>query len=682
MAARTPNVCSRCSKLKLDTTPQARQTHVLGRPSTWNSSCSVCAYLAVLAGIEQVPQYGDPLDHEPIYHIVPFNTSTVFEDPPTVRLRSPAHPVSFAVVEADNVGDADGQQLFNCVRSRGWASPVPSTKSVTTFSARLLDSRMDSGFVKAQLKSCKDNHPACRSNFQRPMKTIKLIDCTAHRIFERERNESYLTLSYVNRSVNFDVTRHIKGQMLVAPPALYSDAMNLTTKLGYEYLWIDNYCIPQPPPGRQFDKGSPEKAKRKEQVQQMDQIYTRSDLTIIAPDFLDSLPRVSQGGSSSKVFQVGGLPFVVCPPTPRYEIENSECSERGWCYQEATLAVRRVVVLKDQVYWKCKTTHALESLHGTIDPFTLVTQQQSTGNGPAEFHRWNEFEVFANLAERRPDSLNHVYNHIAEYTKRRFTQYDDILEATAGLRNQFKMLYPELLTISGIPVLPRSNRETSGCLDRFVTALCWKTAFHCDRRPGFPSWSWTGYYRPGFIQGKPLEHALGAVNPYLDAGERNLIARPNVKISLDILELQRSQVAVNEALPKTLQRSGLELTSEPSQLTIEAQMIAIQFQQWLHDLPGDTQSPYGHPAVKSTKLSKTAKVRMFPPGWPGLRNGSAFALIVLGKGQSLNGRQKTVTLMVEQNQRRGWQRVGVVDLYDQAETTFMKESEWKQIILF
>ncbi|CAK1360685.1 hypothetical protein CB0940_06685 [Cercospora beticola] len=640
MAARTPMICSRCAKLRFDTTPQARQTHVLGRPSTWNRGCSVCTYLAVLAGIEEVPQYIDPLDDEPLYHIVPFNTSTIFEDPPTVRLRDPAQPVSFAVVEADNVGDADGQQLFNCVRGRGWASPVPSAKSVTAFSARLLDSRMDFGFVKAQLKSCKDNHPACRSNFQRPMKTIKLIDCTTHRIFERERDEPYLTLSYVNRSVNFDVTRHIKAQTLVAPPTLYSDAMSLTTKLGYKYLWIDNYCIPQPPPGQQFSKGSPEKAKRKEQVQQMDQIYTRSDLTIIAPDFLDGLPRASQVGSSSKVFQVGGLPFVLCPTSPRYEIENSECSERGWCYQEATLAVRRVVALKDQVYFKCKTAHALESLHGTIDPLTLVTQPQSRGNGTAEFHRWNEFEVFANLAQKRPDSLNHVYNHIAEYTKRRFTQYDDILEAIAGLRNQFKMLYPELLTVSGIPILPRSNKEVSSSLDRFVTALCWKTAFDCDRRPGFPSWSWTGHYRPGFIAGKPLEHALGAVNPYLDTGERSLVASPNVEILLNDPELQASQVVVNEAFPKTLQKSGLELTSEPSQLIIEAQVIEIQFERWLRDLPGDTQSPYGHAAVKGTKFSKTAK-----------------------------------------NQRREWQRVGVVDLYDQAETILMKEAERKQIIL-
>ncbi len=80
-------------------------------------------------------------------------------------------------------------------------------------------------------------------------------------------------------------------------------------------------------------------------------------------------------------------------------------------------------------------------------------------------------------------------------------------------------------------------------------------------------------------------------------------------------------------------------------------------------------------------MSKTAKVRLFPPGWPTLRGGSAFALLVLGKGRALSGHQKTVTLVVEQNRQEEWQRVGIIDLDDQAAELLMREAQQKQSIV-
>jgi hypothetical protein len=69
-------------------------------------------------------------------------------------------------------------------------------------------------------------------------------------------------------------------------PRTIRDAMTITDGLGFQYLWVDKYCIDQSLPPHGFD----------EQVAAMDLIYSGAAITIIAAAGNDSnygLPGVS-----------------------------------------------------------------------------------------------------------------------------------------------------------------------------------------------------------------------------------------------------------------------------------------------------------------------------------------------------------------------------------------------------
>jgi hypothetical protein len=68
-------------------------------------------------------------------------------------------------------------------------------------------------------------------------------------------------------------------------PATIQDAIEVTLSLGYQYLWVDKYCINQSNP-----------RKLQDQVSMMDKIYATAALTIVATAGTDSsyaLPGVS-----------------------------------------------------------------------------------------------------------------------------------------------------------------------------------------------------------------------------------------------------------------------------------------------------------------------------------------------------------------------------------------------------
>lgn len=649
------SICDRCEGIGLsrEQFPRSDGTITLGKISKWTQSCPLCLTWLRLAGIEAFPEENEDegefdFEEEATYHIVPFNTSTLFEDPPTVALNSWDEPLSYSVAEEENIRNADGQQLFNCVRGRGWVSPLSLSVEEKDFSPRVLAPKVDVVLMKKLMSQCVNGHPACNSGSRRDMKPIRLVNCTTHEVILRTSEEPYLSLSYVNSAVQEDTTRHQKGTPLSLPlPRLYQDSIQLTRQLGYNYIWIDNYCIPQE------DSRSPltedERVERKIQIRQMDQIYTRSDLTIIAAHGLPILPGISPREPSTTV-EIQGETYVISSPTPAYEIENSDSNERSWCYQEATLATRRLVLLNRQAYFKCKTAHAVESLHGEIRPWN------NEHGGKYDLHRWNEFEIFANISAQKADPLDHIYNHLAEYTKRRLTRDKDILLAVAGVMAQLKATYPDLITVSGVPVVSRRLGEKTRFIDRFVTGLCWKTAFDCERRPNFPSWSWAVWYLPGMVEGRPdTFQAKGGTLPYLDPGEESLSAMKGLEVSL--CETGSAEVIlVDEALPRRLRDLDAELTFVPDALIVEAMVLDVRFERWLYDLPGDTQSPKGHASFATTASKATFRARLFPPD-DRFRAGEDWTLVTLGTGHS-----KGVMLIVKRVSEGMWERIGVVDL--------------------
>jgi len=89
------------------------------------------------------------------------------------------------------------------------------------------------------------------------------------------------------------------------------DAIEITEKLGFKYLWVNRYCINQ--------HNSEEKHS---QIRNMDSIYNTAELTIIAA--VGDNPSFGLPGASSQrpripqiEISLGGIKYASVPPDPK-----------------------------------------------------------------------------------------------------------------------------------------------------------------------------------------------------------------------------------------------------------------------------------------------------------------------------------------------------------------------------
>lgn len=111
-----------------------------------------------------------------------------------------------------------------------------------------------------------------------------------------------------------------------------------------------------------------------------------------------------------------------------------------------------------------------------------------------------------------------IYSRINEYSKRSLTHQTDILKGILGIFRTFERGKNSMRHLYGIP-FPRiaksspneSTLETGSkrTMPIFSESLRWTLAAPAERREGFPSWSWTGWF--GEIRW-PAEYA-GTTSP-------------------------------------------------------------------------------------------------------------------------------------------------------------------------
>jgi hypothetical protein len=95
-------------------------------------------------------------------------------------------------------------------------------------------------------------------------------------------------------------------------------------------------------------------------------------------------------------------------------------------------------------------------------------------------------------------SPRNISRCIYSYTDRSLTNPDDILQAILGIMAYFERVH-NIRHIWGMPFTSHvpvpSAKSPLNCLS-FEESLSWKAygrAYHINRRPNFPSWSWTGW---------------------------------------------------------------------------------------------------------------------------------------------------------------------------------------------
>ncbi|XTI88170.1 hypothetical protein V2W45_1520575 [Cenococcum geophilum] len=96
----------------------------------------------------------------------------------------------------------------------------------------------DFGLIKAWLEFCRRNHTRlCGLQKPAPLPGLQVTDCETRRIAYAAENLEYLALSYVWGSMLSGEPNNI--------PQVINDAIEMTRKLQYRYLWVDRCCSTQ-----------------------------------------------------------------------------------------------------------------------------------------------------------------------------------------------------------------------------------------------------------------------------------------------------------------------------------------------------------------------------------------------------------------------------------------------------
>lgn len=311
------------------------------------------------------------------------------------------------------------------------------------------------------IDDCVDKHECCRrAASQSPRLPTRLVDCTdlAHpRLVSAPDGEhgQYLALSYVwgkgsekthyrTTTSNLPTYEHkIDPRVL---PLTIRDAIYVTHKLGFRWLWVDSLCIIQ-------DSDS----DKTHEIGRMHHVYRYAHVTIMA----GSAEGVGSGflQERSPPDDVA-LPFI-CPPYPpnsterqydhsapqklqvgqvylanywtrEYKDELGCMATRAWCMQEYLLSPRALIFTPRTILFRCLTTKAgtvgVSNLHYSIwgeprIPTSLFLPPTAPAPEPDSKEWWEMCRAWVYVIE--------------DYTRRTASDPSDKLVACAAVAEQF-----------------------------------------------------------------------------------------------------------------------------------------------------------------------------------------------------------------------------------------------------
>ncbi|KAN0108704.1 HET domain containing protein [Hyaloscypha variabilis] len=466
------NLCRRCREIDLDTLlSRPHKTHVgqaakkLSPASTWKiSSCVLCSL------------FQSTFDYKfwrtQVGRKVPLRTysSNKMED----------KVWSSITTNLMKIGDSE---RYLVSQPEGTKGPV-----------QIIRSEIDSfECVKDWISLCSRNHKMCNLETRTPVPGQKLIDCETRAIIPRE-GQPYVALSYVwgrPSDTSENLSSEDPSKLPANLPHTIWDAMTVTKRLGYQYLWVDRYCINQR-----------NKQEQADQVGKMDLIYQNAELTIIAAIGEDPNYGLPGVGYRKRKLQklttcakVGEHFLISIQASPKTAIDEFKWGTRAWTYQEGLLSRRRLVFLKEQMVFECYGMYCYESLH-----LPLETMHRKDMHGfKSVFCSEKRVGMFPKGVGT---TVIDIVRRIEEYSERTLTHPSDILKGMLGIFHAFETSRLRLYHYGGIPLLPAKLGRSADNTERwtrtmgFLKGLFWESEISSDRRHGFPSWSWTGWHGP------------------------------------------------------------------------------------------------------------------------------------------------------------------------------------------
>jgi hypothetical protein len=368
---------------------------------------------------------------------------------------------------------------------------LDSSTDPQIFSPKPISPSFDPNLVLSWLNYCTRHHRLLCHPELLPVNGVKVIDCTTLQIEDYVANTPYVSLSYVwgtSKDVGGPIEtiggRKTLPQLL---PPVIRDSIQVTKALGYQYLWIDKFCIDQDAAELKHD-----------QIQQMDAIYRNSQLTIISAAGQDEsygLPGVGARDRPQQFLaQLDGATIIRDSMDPHQVISKSHWSTRGWTFQEALLSRRRLVFTDDQVYFQCNTMNCFESNHCPLDEIHVKNKSKTLEAIRAGIFGQGKYRFYGKLVrdkESLNESLRRYLANVENYTSRNLRFDEDSLNAFQGIIKQFSQERYAFNHVWGLAYPSNGPRS----LDIFVHSLTWmhRKETKARRRKLFPSWTWAGW---------------------------------------------------------------------------------------------------------------------------------------------------------------------------------------------
>lgn len=283
-----------------------------------------------------------------------------------------------------------------------------------------------------------------------PTRVIDSSDPVRPRLYITNGTEDhYVALSYVwgekqpHRTTTKNLKSYIQGIPLKCIPKTIMDAITVTRKLGFHYLWVDSFCIIQD-----------SKDDKAQEIARIRHIFHNSYVTIVAAcatkvsdGFLhDRRPTVANSFTSEHI-----LPFR-CPDgtigTMRLVMGHRRLpfsepvDTRAWCLEERVLSPRRLIYAQHTLLYECHTVH--DNMNGAPNFISLCRAEEIP-----------RIPIYLPASESASPDENLKtgeawYNIVTLYTQRDLTKPRDRLIAISGIAEHFQLLWPHSRYLAGL----------------------------------------------------------------------------------------------------------------------------------------------------------------------------------------------------------------------------------------
>jgi hypothetical protein len=374
------------------------------------------------------------------------------------------------------------------------------------------------------INECEIFHPVCsRKTYQphwQPTRLINVEPITQASIRLQindlnSRVEPYVSLSHcwgkttMMRLLKSNITAFQQSIPEQELSKTFQEAIFITRKLGFQFLWVDSLCIIQ---------DSKEDWQQESAI--MGDVYRNAVLNIAATGsfdgsggcFYDRNPIIAQPCAIDADWKWGAGRYRIWDSALwRHGVTRAPLNTRAWVIQEMSLARRVLHFSKDQLFWECNQKMTCEAYPNGIpigEPETTPRIDSFFLNA-FEANRLRCFsEEWAGLLDPKPQLRCYDLwsNIVVAYTKCHLSHSTDKLVAISGLAKEIRQLANDEY-LAGL-----WKKHLPHHLLWFMERPSISVSTHATQMYCAPSWSWASTI------GEVLDHPVTSLE-----GERILV---------------------------------------------------------------------------------------------------------------------------------------------------------------